>query len=136
MSIDRLSLLEWLLPYCEPNTVCIMYPKGKSDGPGWVNGQELSDRAIGAYRAGSLASESFDSITQDGKPYRITHGSRLALVPHRDGGVVRVCFDFDDHEGVTADRMAGVEQLRGLGCKDYGNAQRLVRRHGANIRYC
>jgi hypothetical protein len=29
MSIDRLSLLEWLLPYCEPNTVCIMYPKGK-----------------------------------------------------------------------------------------------------------
>ncbi len=32
MSIDRLSLLEWLLPYCEPNTVCIMYPKGKSDG--------------------------------------------------------------------------------------------------------
>ena len=80
MSIDRLSLLEWLLPYCEPNTVCIMYPKGKSDGPGWVNGQELSDRAIGAYRAGSLASESFDSITQDGKPYRITHGSRLALV--------------------------------------------------------
>ena len=45
MSIDRLSLLEWLLPYCEPNTVCIMYPKGKSDGPGWVNGQEHSDRA-------------------------------------------------------------------------------------------
>jgi hypothetical protein len=29
MSIVRLSLLEWLLPYCEPNTVCIMYPKGK-----------------------------------------------------------------------------------------------------------
>jgi putative DNA primase/helicase len=32
--------------------------------------------------------------------------------------------------------MAGVEQLRGLGCSDYGNAQRLVRKHGANIRYC
>ena len=29
MSIDRLSLLEWILPYCEPNTVCIMDPKGK-----------------------------------------------------------------------------------------------------------
>jgi hypothetical protein len=29
MSIDRLSLLEWILPYCELNTVCIMYPKGK-----------------------------------------------------------------------------------------------------------
>ncbi len=115
MSIDRLSLLEWLLPYCEPNTVCIMYPKGKSDRPGWVNGQELSDRAIGAYRAGSLASESFDSITQDGKPYRITHGSRLTLVPHRDGGVVRVCFDFDDHEGDGASEgQPGVGIASGL----------------------
>jgi P4 family phage/plasmid primase-like protien len=120
MSIDRLSLLEWLLPYCEPNTVCIMYPKGKSDGPGWVNGQEHSERAIGAYRAGSLASESFDSITQDGKPYRITNGSRLAFVPHRDGGVLRVCFDFDDHEGDggnvhladRVDRFLGASSIR------------------------
>jgi P4 family phage/plasmid primase-like protien len=99
MSLDRLSLLEWLLPHCEPDTVCLMYPKRKSDGPGWVNGREDSERAIEAYRAGSLVAESFDSITQDGKPYRITSSSRLALVPHHDGFVSRICFDFDDHEG-------------------------------------
>lgn len=32
--------------------------------------------------------------------------------------------------------MAAPDLLRGLGCTDYGNAQRLVRRHGANLRHC
>jgi hypothetical protein len=35
---------------------------------------DRAQRAINAYRVGSLASESFDSITQDGKQYRITNG--------------------------------------------------------------
>jgi P4 family phage/plasmid primase-like protien len=120
MSLDRQQLLEWLLPYCENNTVCVMYPKGKSDGPGWVNGQEDSQRAINAYRAGSLASESFDSITQDGKQYRITNGSRLALVPHLEREVSRICFDFDDHDGDGGnvhladriDRFLGAKSIR------------------------
>ncbi len=37
---------------------------------------------------------------------------------------------------VTDDRTAGPETLRGLGCTDYGNAQRLVRRHGQDLRHC
>ncbi len=37
---------------------------------------------------------------------------------------------------VTDDRTAAPDLLRGLSCTDYGNAQRLVRQHGANLRYC
>lgn len=37
---------------------------------------------------------------------------------------------------VTEDRTAAPDLLRGLGCTDYGNAQRLVRRHGQHLRYC
>ena len=37
---------------------------------------------------------------------------------------------------ITEDRTAAPDLLRGLGCTDYGHAQRLVRRHGANLRYC
>ena len=37
---------------------------------------------------------------------------------------------------VTDDRTAAPDQLRGLIGTDYGNAQRLVRRHGQNLRYC
>jgi hypothetical protein len=44
----------------------------------------------------------------------------LAFVPHRDGGVVRVCFDFDDHEGDggnvhladRVDRFLGASSIR------------------------
>lgn len=37
---------------------------------------------------------------------------------------------------VTDDRTAAPDLLSGLDCTDYGNAHRLVRRHGANLRYC
>ena len=99
MPLDRLALLDWLLPHCEPGTASIMYPKGKSDGPGWANGEADVARAIAAYRAGSLCAEQFSSITQDGKRYSIAGGTRLGLVPHRDGLVARFCMDFDDHDG-------------------------------------
>ena len=39
MAIDRHRLVDWLLPHCEPGTASVMYPKGKSEGPGWVNGE-------------------------------------------------------------------------------------------------
>jgi putative DNA primase/helicase len=99
MTIDRLALLDWLWPYCEPDTVSVMYAKAKGDGPGWVNGHADVERAIAAYRAGTLAGEEFASITQDGKRYSIAGGTRLGLVPHRDGLVTRFCLDFDDHNG-------------------------------------
>lgn len=96
MAIDRHSIIDWLLPFCELGTASIiMYPKGKSDGPGWAN----VTKAIAAYRAGKLSNEQFLSITQDGKKYVITGGTRLGLVPYRDEMVARFCMDFDDHTG-------------------------------------
>jgi hypothetical protein len=99
MLLDRLALLDWLLPHCEPGTASIMYPKGKSDGPGWANGEADVARAVDAYRAGTLSAEQFSSITLDSKQYVISGGTRLGLVPHRDGMVARFCLDFDDHDG-------------------------------------
>ena len=46
------------------------------------------DRAVAAYRASRLQTEKFASITQDGKRYVIAGGTRLGLVPHRDGVVI------------------------------------------------
>ena len=37
---DRLALLDWLLPCCEPGTACVSYPQGEKIGPGWVQGAE------------------------------------------------------------------------------------------------
>jgi hypothetical protein len=99
MAIDRHSLVDWLLPHCEPGTASVMYPKGKNEGPGWVNGEADVERAIAAYRAGTLGDERFSSMTQDGKKYVIAGGTRMGLVPHRDGMVARFCMDFDDHAG-------------------------------------
>ena len=120
MAMDRLTLLDWLLPHCEPATASIMYPKGASDSPGWVHGQDDADRAVAAYRAGALQAEEFASITQDGKRYVIAGGNRLGLVPHRDGVVARFCLDFDDHEGdggnvhlaSAIDRFLGAESIK------------------------
>ena len=88
MTMDRIALLDWLLPHCESHTASIMYAKGANEGPGWVNGPADEERAVAAYRSGTLHAEEFSSITQDGKHYNIAAGSRLGLVPHRDGLVV------------------------------------------------
>jgi putative DNA primase/helicase len=37
---------------------------------------------------------------------------------------------------ITDDRTAAPHHLRGLGCTDYGNAERLVGRHGKDLRHC
>jgi putative DNA primase/helicase len=120
MTIDRLALLAWLLPHCEAVTASLMYSKGASDGPGWVNGEEDVERAISAFRAGTLASEQFASITKDGRRYTITEASRLGLVPHRDGMVGRFCIDLDDHGddggnvhlAPAIDRFFGAESIK------------------------
>lgn len=120
MPLDRLALLDWLLPHCEPGTASVMYPKGKADGPGWVNGEADMARAVAAYRAGALTAEQFSSITQDGKQYVVAGGNRLGLVPHRDGLVALFCLDFDDHEGDggnvhlanAIDRFLGAESIK------------------------
>lgn len=120
MTLDRSALLEWLLPYCEPGTASIMYPKGPKEGPGWVQTPDDVERAVAAWRAGTLPAERFASITQDGKRYTIANGTRLGLVPHRDGAVARFCLDFDDHEGdggnvhlaQAIDRFLGAEAIK------------------------
>ena len=128
---DRISLLDWLLPHCEAETASLLYTKGTTDGPGWVNGADDVIRAVTAFRAGTLTSEEFASITQDGRRYSITGATRLGLVPHRDGRVSRFCCDFDDHAGdggnvhlaAAIDRFLGAESIqftsksgRGLHC--------------------
>jgi hypothetical protein len=120
MSIDRLVLLDWLLPHYEPGTASIMCLKGKNEGPGWANGEADVARAIKAYRAGALSAEQFASITQDGKQYVIADGTRHGLVPHRDCLVVRFCLAFDDHEcdggnvhlAESVDRFPGAESVK------------------------
>jgi len=99
-TIDRFALMDWLAPNCEPDRVCLLYPKkGSSLSPGWVMGCTDATRAMIAYRDGSLASESFQSATRNGKPYRIHGAVRLGLVPHRNGRVLVFCIDLDDHTG-------------------------------------
>ena len=85
MTVGRLALLDRLLPHCEPDTASVMYPKGKDEGPGWVHGRADVERAIAAYRAGTLSGQKFASVTQDGRRYTIAGGTRLGLVPHRYG---------------------------------------------------
>jgi hypothetical protein len=120
MTIDRLALLDWLLPHCEAVTASLRYCKGASDGPGWVNGEQDVARAVSAFRAGTLASEQFASITKDGRRYTIAAASRLGLVPHRDGMVGRFCIDLDDHGddggnvhlAPAIDRFFGAESIK------------------------
>ncbi|MBX3387185.1 MAG: hypothetical protein KF768_11490 [Phycisphaeraceae bacterium] len=99
-TIDRLALLEWLLPNCERDRVALLYPKrGGQLSPGWVMSTADAERAIEAYRDGTLADQSFQSTTKNGKPYRIKGAVRLGLVPHRNGRVMAFCVDLDDHGG-------------------------------------
>jgi len=88
-SIDRFALLDWLEPNCEPDRVALLYPKGdRGLSPGWVIGRADAQRAIAAYRAGTLDEETFTSTTKHGKQYRIRGAGRLGLVPHRNDRVL------------------------------------------------
>ncbi|MEX2670903.1 MAG: phage/plasmid primase, P4 family [Phycisphaeraceae bacterium] len=100
-NLDRFQLLDWLLPNCEPDRVALLYPKGKGGqfSPGWVMDRADAERAIAAYRAGTLENESFTSVTKRGARYRIAGAKRLGLVPHRNGRVLVFCVDLDDHGG-------------------------------------
>ncbi len=113
MPIDRLQLLDWLLPHCEPGTASILYPKGSTAGPGWVQTPDDVERAVAAYRNGTLPAERFGSVTKNGKRYTIANGTRLGLVPHRDGVVARFCLDFDDHDqdGGNVHLVAAVDRF-------------------------
>jgi P4 family phage/plasmid primase-like protien len=118
--VDRLALLDWLLPYCEPGTACVSYPQGEKIGPGWVQGAEDVSRAVDAWRKNALDREEFNSVTRDSRPYKIKGGLRLGLVPHRDGLVERFCLDFDGHDGQAGnvhladavDRFLGAQAIR------------------------
>ena len=97
-----------------------MYPKGSKEGPGWVQTPADVDRAVDAWRNGTLPTERFASITKDGKRYTVTNGTRLGLVPHRNGIVARFCLDFDDHKGdggnvhlvKAIERFLGAESIK------------------------
>tara|TARA_R110000782_G_scaffold20675_3_gene55774 strand:+ start:1713 stop:3953 length:2241 start_codon:yes stop_codon:yes gene_type:complete len=97
--IDRIELLEWLRPYCEPDRAAANYHKKSKASPGWVQGCTDVDRAIAAYADGTLTDEVFESVTLEGVPYTITRATRLGLVPHRAGMVTVFCVDLDDHDG-------------------------------------
>lgn len=117
---DRLGLLDRLIPHCETNTACVIYPQGEKSGAGWVQGAEDVTRAVDAWRKSTLGHEEFGSITRDGRAYKIKGGLRLGLVPHRDGLVTVFCLDFDGHDGQTSnvhladavDRFLGAQAVR------------------------
>ncbi len=99
-AIDRIELLDWLVPQCEPDQVALLYPKGKKGlSPGWVNDADSAKRAIAAVRAGTLAGGVFRSKTLGGRRYTIRQAERLGLVPHRNGRVSAFCIDLDNHRG-------------------------------------
>lgn len=115
-AIDRFALLDWLEPNCEPDRVALLYPKGDQGlSPGWVIGIDDARRALAAYRAGTLAGETFNSTTRHGKPYRIQGATRLGLVPHRNGRVLIFCVDLDDHgdDGGTVHLSQGLARFFG-----------------------
>ena len=115
-SVDRLQLLDWLLPNCEPDRAAILYPKGKSGlSPGWITNQPDATRAVETYRSNTLKSESFASATKQGVPYKITTGQRLGLVPHRNGSVLIFCVDLDDHvgDGGNVHLLSAIERFFG-----------------------
>jgi putative DNA primase/helicase len=89
MTIDHLALLDWLLPYCEQDTISVMYDKARGNGPGWVNGADDVARAIAAHRRGTLADARFclDFDDHDG-----------------DGGNV--------HLAAAVDRFLGAEAVK------------------------
>lgn len=97
-TVDRFALLDWLAPNCEPDRVALLYPKSKGTlSPGWVMGKADAERALSAYRDGTLSDQAFQSKTKNGKPYRIRRPVRLGLVPHRNDRVLVFCVDLDDH---------------------------------------
>ncbi|MCK4873629.1 MAG: hypothetical protein KAS72_12980 [Phycisphaerales bacterium] len=115
-AVDRVALLDWLRPNCEPDRVALLYPKSSGTlSPGWVMGKEDAQRAIAAYRDGMLPRETFQSETKKGKPYRISRAVRLGLVPHRNGRVLVFCIDLDDHtgDGGTVDLSAAISRFLG-----------------------
>ncbi|MFO0875133.1 MAG: phage/plasmid primase, P4 family [Phycisphaerales bacterium] len=117
-AIDRLALLEWLRPNCEPDRVALLYPKRGGDlSPGWVMSQADAERALASYRDGTLPTESFQSITKSGKAYRIKGAVRLGLVPHRNGRVLAFCVDLDDHAGDGGTVHLGDAVARFLGAE-------------------
>lgn len=116
VKIDRFALLEWLLPNCEPDRVALLYPKRGGDlSPGWVKSQADAERAVEAYRRGTLPGESFQSTTKSGKRYRMVRAVRLGLVPHRNGRVLMFCADLDDHtgDGGTVHLASAVDRFLG-----------------------
>jgi putative DNA primase/helicase len=99
-AMDRFALLDWLLPACEAETAALFYPKTALVlSPGWVHTAADVERAVAAYRDERLPAETFESVTQNGKPYTIRGAQRLGLVPHRNGNVSIFCVDLDDHAG-------------------------------------
>ena len=113
--VDRLALLDWLLPNCEPDRVALLYPKGNNGlSPGWAMGRENATRAIESYRNGILADETFRSKTKREKPYRISGAVRLGLVPHRNKHVLIFCVDLDDHgDGSTVHLAEAINRFLG-----------------------
>ncbi|MGJ8635696.1 MAG: DNA primase family protein [Phycisphaerales bacterium] len=97
MGIDRHELLDWLLPHCEADVAAVSYPKSRGSGPGWIHGKSDFNRAVQAYRNGSLEAERFESTTKDGSDYTIEGASRIGLVLHLAGMVSVFCVDLDDH---------------------------------------
>lgn len=99
-TIDRIQLLDWLTPRCEPDQIALLYPKGKKGlSPGWVNDVDSATRALTAARAGALGREVFRSVTRGGRRYTIRRAERLGLVLHRNGLVSAFCIDLDNHTG-------------------------------------
>ena len=97
--MTRQDLFNWLYPHCLADRVSIMYPKTLGDGPGWTANEADTGRAVAAWWAGSLAGQTFASVTAEGVAYTMTRGNRLGLVAHRDGIVSRFCIDLDAHLG-------------------------------------
>ena len=101
-AITRQDLLDWLTPGSEPTQAAFMYPRLRmlrTERAGSVATEKDFQRAILAWKSGTLAAETFATITQEGKRYTIRAANRLGIVLHRDGLVTRICSDFDDHSG-------------------------------------
>lgn len=134
--MNRIELLDLLLPHCEPGHVALMSDGRTRSFIGWVHDVDDCRRAVAAWREGTLGECTFESRTQDGRKYVIRRPHRLGLVPHRDGLVHVFCVDFDAHAGRRSNVGRLADVVEQLGAEPAGRAEPILfSSHGGRGRH-
>lgn len=93
--MTRFDILEWLLPYCEPDALCVQNSKMH----GWIRSATEVRRCIEAWREGNLAELTVTVVHgRNHETYGLRGCYRIGLVLHRNRQVARFAIDYDCKE--------------------------------------